>query len=100
MEDQLEMFGKDAGGKETLVFIKPHPRDLLDYKNLFPQCPQFASTVPMELLNFFAGIDFDRVVSVYTELASIDFAKEKIRLGHDFMDKYEAKDKHRWSDMI
>ena len=100
MEDQLEMFGKDAGGKETLVFIKPHPRDLLDYKNLFPQCPQFASTVPMELLNFFAGINFDRVVSVYTELASIDFAKEKIRLGHDFMDKYEAKDKHRWSDMI
>ena len=100
MEDQLEMFGKDAGGKETLVFIKPHPRDLLDYKKHFPQCPQFASSVPMELLNFFAGIKFDRVVSVYTELASIDFAKEKIRLGHDFMDKYESKDKHRWSDMI
>ena len=29
-----------------------------------------------------------------------DFAEEKIRLGHDFMDKYESKDKHRWSDMI
>ena len=100
MDDQLEMFGKDKEGKETLVFIKPHPRDVLDYKTLFPQCPQFASTVPMELLNFFAGIKFDRVVSVYTELAAIDFAKEKIRLGHDFMDKYEPKTKHRYDDMI
>ena len=51
-------------------------------------------------MNFFAGIEFDRVVSVYTELASIDFAKEKIRLGHDFMDKYEDPSVHRKKEIL
>ena len=91
MEDQL----KEFGGNGELVFIKPHPRDVLDYGKEFPDIPLFPSTVPMELLNFFDGLHFDKVVSVYTELGAIDFADEKIRLGHDFMDKYEDPAIHR-----
>lgn len=90
MEDLLEEYGKDA-----ITFIKPHPRDHLDYKGLFPQCPQFSSSVPMEMLNFFEGIHFNKIISVYTELGAVKFADEKIRLGHDFMDKYEPVEKHR-----
>ena len=68
---------------------------MLDYKAEFPEYPQFAATVPMELLGFFEGLHFDTVVSVYTELGAITFADEKIRLGHDFMDKYEPVEMHR-----
>ncbi len=95
MDDLLETYGKEEDGKETLVFIKPHPRDALDYKELYPKCPQFDPTVPMEMLNFFEGIRFDKVVSVYTELGAITYADEKIRLSHDFMDRYEAPEVHR-----
>lgn len=100
MDDMLEMFGTASDGSEALVFIKPHPRDVLDYKSLYPNCPQFDSKVPMEILNFFDGIHFNKVVSVYTELSAIKFADERIRLEHDFMDKYEAPEVHRHNEKI
>ncbi|MBP5528881.1 MAG: lipooligosaccharide sialyltransferase [Lachnospiraceae bacterium] len=81
--------------KEGEVFFKPHPRDELDYPTVFPDVKQFDRTVPMEILNFFEDISFDKVVSVYTQLDSVKFAKEKVYLGHDFMDKYEDPEIHR-----
>lgn len=38
---------------EGKIFLKPHPRDELDYRTLFAEYPQFDATVPMEMLNFF-----------------------------------------------
>lgn len=75
--------------KEGTVFIKPHPRDELDYGRLFSEYPQFDAALPMEILNFFPGLRFHKVVGVFTELMGISFADEKISLGADFMDKYE-----------
>ncbi len=80
--------------KEGIVFFKIHPRDELDYKNKFPNVFQFDKKVPMEILNFFPGLHFDKVVSVFTQLGSIRFADEKVFLGTEFMDKYEDKSKH------
>lgn len=82
------------------VFIKPHPRDELDYKKAFPDIPQFAPEVPMEMLNYFEGIHFDRVISVFTELGEIKYADEKIRLSSAFMDKYEAPEVHWHNEKI
>ncbi len=95
MKDLIAEYGN--GG---IVFIKPHPRDHLDYAKEFPECPQFAPSVPMELLNFFEGIHFDKVISVFTELSAIKFADEKIRLESDFMDRYESPEIHRHNDKI
>ena len=81
--------------KEGTVFLKPHPRDELDYPTVFAEYKQFDRTVPMEILNFFEDIRFDKVVSVYTQLDAVKFAKEKVFLGHDFMDKYEDPEIHR-----
>ncbi|MBO4774999.1 MAG: lipooligosaccharide sialyltransferase [Lachnospiraceae bacterium] len=81
--------------KEGCVFLKPHPRDELDYPTVFSDCMQFDRTVPMEILNFFEDISFDKVVAIYTQLDAIRFAKEKVFLGHDFMDKYEDPEIHR-----
>ncbi len=87
--DIIHMY--EAEGK---IFIKPHPRDELNYREKFAEYPQFDGTVPMELLNFFSGLHFKKVVGVLTETTGIHFADESVRLGPDFLDKYEDPAKH------
>ncbi len=85
---------------EGVVYLKPHPRDVLDYRSLFPEYPQFDATVPMEVLNFFPDFRVKKVVSVFTEIKAIQFADEVVRLGPDFMDKYESPEIHRENERI
>ena len=85
---------------EGTIFLKPHPRDVLDYRKLFAEYPQFDATVPMEMLNFFPGLRFKKVVAVLTEIKAIQFADEVVRLGEDFMDKYEDPLIHRQNEQI
>lgn len=85
---------------EGTVFLKPHPRDNLDYKKLFGAYPQFDATLPMEMLNFFPGLRFKKVVAVFTELKAIHFADEVVCLGADFMDAYEDPLIHRQNEQI
>lgn len=85
---------------EGTIFIKPHPRDTLDYRKLFAEYPQFDATVPMEMLNFFPGLRFKKVVGVLTEVKGIKFADETVRLGPDFMDAYEDPLVHRQNEQI
>lgn len=86
--------------REGTVFIKPHPRDALNYRELFSEYPQFDPTVPMEMLNFFPGLRFKKVISVLTETRAIQFAEESVRLGPDFLDQYEEPSIHRQNEMI
>ncbi|MBP5472338.1 MAG: lipooligosaccharide sialyltransferase [Lachnospiraceae bacterium] len=90
----------DTYGKEGTIFIKPHPRDLLDYNRLFSEYWIFDKTIPMEVLEMFDDIHFKKVVSVYTPLDLMKFADEKITLGNDFMDKYEDPSVHRKAEAI
>lgn len=85
---------------EGTIFLKPHPRDTLDYARLFPEYPRFDATVPMEMLNFFPGLRFRKVVAVLTEIKAIQFADEAVRLGPDFMDAYEDPLIHRQNEQI
>ena len=86
--------------KEGTVFLKPHPRDELDYRVLFHEYPQFDATLPMEILNYFPNLHFQKVVAVLTEINAIKFADEMVRLGEDFMDKYEDPLVHRQNEQI
>ncbi len=90
----------DEYSKDGPVFIKPHPRDLLDYNKLFSEFWIFDKTIPMEVLLMFDEIRFKRVVSVYTPLDMFDIADEKILLDDDFMDKYEDPAIHRKADAV
>lgn len=85
---------------EGTVFLKPHPRDELNYREVFAEYPQFDATVPMEMLNFFPGLRFKKVVGVFTEMKGLQFADECVRLGPDFMDKYEDPLVHRQNEQI
>lgn len=93
--DIIEMY--EPEGK---IFLKPHPRDVLDYPVLFKDYPQFDATVPMELMNIFPGLHFKKAIGVLTEMKAITFADEVVRLGADFMDKYEAPEIHRQNEFI
>jgi len=85
---------------EGTIFLKPHPRDDLNYRKLFGKYPQFDAAVPMEMLNFFPGLKFKKVVAVLTEIKAIHFADEVVRLGLDFMDAYEDPLIHRQNEQI
>lgn len=86
--------------KQGQIFIKPHPRDELDYYKVFPNYPIFDGTVPMEMLNFFEGLRFEIVVTVFTDLKGIRFADKLVRLGDEFMDKYEDPEIHNQNKRI
>ena len=86
--------------KEGEIVFKPHPNDLLEYSAIFPENIVIDRKVPMEMMNFIPGLMFEKVVAVFTEISGIAFAKEKVRLGSDFMDKYEDPAIHRYNDNI
>lgn len=98
-KDIIREFGM-IEGQPAQVILKPHPRDILDYRELFPEDIVLDGMFPMEILNFIRGLEFDRVVSVFTVPSAIKFAKEIIFLGEDFMDKYEAPEIHRQNEQI
>lgn len=90
----------NAYGKNADVFIKPHPRDVLDYKEKFPGQIIIGGKFPMEVMNFIPGIYWDKVISVLTVTDAITCAREVIFLGRDFLDKYEAPEIHRQNEYI
>lgn len=88
-------------GKDAVVFIKPHPRDILDYNTeAFSDCIVLKGRFPMEMINFLPKLHMNRVVSIFTVIDSIKFADEVILLGPDFMDKYEEPSIHRQNEVI
>lgn len=92
----------EVNGRKAQVVIKPHPRDKYDYASDpdFSECVILDAFFPMEVLNFVDGLMFDRVVTVYTVPSSLHCAKEKVYLGDDFMDRYEAPEIHRQNEAI
>lgn len=90
----------DEYGKTASVTIKPHPRDVLEYEPIFPELPIIDKAIPMEILNLLEGLQFTKVISILTEIKAIEFAKEPIKLGPDFMDKYEEPEIHRQNEQI
>lgn len=97
--DCIEQYGK-IEGEESVILIKPHPRDVLDYQKVFPEYIVLDAKFPMEILNFIPNLTFRRVISVFTVVHSIQFAQEIVYLGEDFMDRYEAPKLHRQNESL
>ncbi len=97
--DCIEQYGH-IDGEDSVIFIKPHPRDVLDYHKVFPEYIVLDGKFPMEVLNFIPDLMFRRVISVFTVVHSIKFADEIVYLGEDFMDKYEPPEMHRQNEAI
>lgn len=102
LDVRKKLFGDliEEYSKEGDVYLKPHPRDILDYNREFPDVKSFDGKMPMEVFNFLPNFRFSKVVSIYTHVSDIKFADEAVLLGHDFMDKYEAPEIHRKDEVI
>ena len=90
----------DEYGRGHIVYIKPHPRDTLDYVAEFSKAVVIEGRFPMEVMNDIKGLYVDKLISVFTQVKNIDFAGECILLGEDFMDKYESPEIHRQNEAI
>ena len=97
--DVIEEYGV-IDGRRGQILIKPHPRDVLDYRKEFSEYIVLNPMFPMEILNFIPNLRFRRVVSVATVPNGIKFAEEVLFLGEDFLDKYEPPEVHRQNEMI
>ncbi len=86
--------------EEGRLVFKPHPNDWMDYEKVFPGDIVIAKEVPMEMLNFIPDISFKKVIAVFTELSDISFAETKVRLGEEFMDRFEDPAIHRYNDKL
>lgn len=98
-KDCMEKYGT-IDGEESVAMIKPHPRDILDYRKVFPEDIVLDGKFPMEVLNYIKGLRFRRVISVFTVVHGIQFAEEIVYLGEDFMDQYEPPEMHRQNELI
>lgn len=87
-------------GQGAQVILKPHPRDVLDYREKFAQYIVLDGKFPMEMLNFLPDMRVSKVISVLTVPNAIRFADETVFLGEDFMDRYEAPELHRQNEQI
>lgn len=97
--DIIKMYTR-SDGQAAQIVLKPHPRDVLDYQRLFSEYVVLDKKFPMEILNYVKGLCFDKAVSVLTVPNAIQFAKETVFLGEDFLDSYEAPEIHRQNDQI
>lgn len=85
-------------GEGYRVLIKPHPRDMIDYVTLCPECVVLRGRFPVEVLNFLEGVRIKRAVSILTTaMNTMDFVEEKINLGASFWDAYEDPQKHAFN---
>ncbi len=83
------------------VVIKPHPRDIVDYAALCPDCTVIKGKFPIEVLNFIEGVRFKKAISIVTTaLDTLDFADEKLNLGQSFWDAYEDPALHDYNAQI
>lgn len=97
--DVINEYG-EIDGHRAQILIKPHPRDILDYTEVFPEHIVVNGMFPMEIMNFIPGLRFRRVVSVFTVPNAIQFADEIVYLGEDLMDTYEEPALHRQNEQI
>jgi len=87
--------------KGCRIFLKPHPRDVLDYEKLYPEQIVIKGKFPLEVMNLIEGIHFHKAISVFTQsIYSMGFVDEILFLGEDFMDRYEDPSVHRYNDQI
>ena len=93
--DVMDMYRDDHN-----IIIKPHPRDVLDYEKEFPDAIVIRGRFPMEVMNDMRTLKVDKLVSVITQIDNVTFAKEKVYLGLDFLDKYEDPQIHRRLDSL
>lgn len=74
-----------------LIYIKPHPREITDYKNLFKDDKRIIvlpKLFPAELLNLLPNLKFKKAFTAFsTAIDNLALVEEKVILGHNYFKK-------------
>jgi hypothetical protein len=91
-EKQAKMYKdilKKYNNSDYMIYIKPHPRDTLNYKKYFTESTVLEKYFPLEVLNLNQKFHFDIAITVFsTSIDVLEFVDQKIVLGMDFLDSY------------
>lgn len=80
----VEKYKKDG------VVIKPHPRDYMKWKDIFPEAVVLKTRIPMQVLSII-GTEFERAVAIFsTAISSMNADTEIIWLGASVHPKLAA----------
>ena len=72
--------------KDLLVYIKPHPRDDINYADISSELIIIPKDIPIEIFNFSNCLHFDSVITISsTSIDSIRFCNKKIVLGMEYL---------------
>lgn len=95
--DIHKKFYKDIVDKyaEGKLIIKPHPRDDVDYSELFPDAIVIdKGYLPVETLGFFKDVKFKKAITwCSTSIKGLQFCDEKVYLGIEYIKPYLEMDK-------
>lgn len=73
--------------KDYVIYLKPHPRDLVTYKtkkNVFI----IEKNIPTEVLNFDDNFKFSKAITISSGGLNVIKADEKIQYGLDYLNQY------------
>lgn len=75
------------------VFIKPHPRENIDYEQYFSDCTIIKfKNVPIEILGFIKGLTFKRAFTAFsTAVENMSFCEEACMLSLDWVKDFEQQ---------
>ncbi len=69
---------------QSKLIVKPHPRDLLDYHKLFPNCIVVDPLISAEILALASELNIKRAVTTYSSaIGSFENKCECIKIGHE-----------------
>lgn len=97
-EDQINCYKdaiawKSAAGRKLM--IKPHPRDPMDYRTVFPDALIVDPIVSSEVLSLSNTLCIDKVITVYsTSVSSFQKVHEIVVLGGQFLDRYHRTSRY------
>lgn len=82
----------DSNGYEAEFIIKPHPRENTNYKKYFKNCTILTGRYPLEIVDYFKDLNFDKIITVSsTSINSINNCNKKITLGWDYLNEYKKE---------
>ena len=92
LERQRQAYQKiiDEYKDEYVIYLKPHPRDQLDYEEAFPDIKILGKYYPVEILNLQNKLHFDLAVTITsTSIDGITIADEKKIYGREYTKQFK-----------
>lgn len=77
------------------VYLKPHPRDNVNYNNIMRCSGIIDKNIPAEVISLRSDFSYKMAVTINsTAIYSMNIAKEKVSLGLEYLSKFNSEGNH------